>query len=531
MYPKPDLILHNVHISSRLNSEAFLKSIAIQNGLIQCIDTDDIVSQFAGPQTENLDFQGGWAYPGFIDAHVHLEQYAITASYVDCETDTMAECLAKVASRAEHTAEGEWILGHGWDQNSWGQFGDRTMLDNISTRHPIYLTSKSLHAAWANTLAMTSSGCFPLSPQIEGGEIVLGTDMLPSGIFLENAMSLFDKVIPSITVDNLAIMIRDCQQSLWKMGITGVHDFDREKAFHALQLLDCEGDLGLRVLKNLPYSMLDNLIAARLTSGFGSDWLKTGAIKMFADGALGPHTAAMLSVYEDDQDNFGIPLLSAEEIETAGRKARQLGYPLAIHAIGDLANLNVLDGFEMLAKHSDRVNEARLPHRIEHVQLLDPGDLPRIASMGICASMQPVHVISDMETAEALWGSRCELSYAWQSVMNTGAMLLFGSDTPVESPNPLWGMHAALTRRKPDGYPGVEGWISSQRVNFKQALAAYTISPATYAAEERQGRLTPGAWADMNVFPQDLSRLPANELREMFPVCAISGGKIRHRKI
>lgn len=524
-----DMILHNIRIHSFSREHDFEKSIAIKDSLILLIDSDEVIRNYAGPTTRHLDLFGAWVYPGFIDSHIHLEHYARVSNYVACETPSMDTCLQRVANKVRTTPAGDWVLGHGWDQNIWGRFGNREILDDISTRHPIYLTSKSLHAGWANTAALSASGNFPEAILVNGGEIVVDEHQIPTGILLENALHLIDQAIPELSVEKTAEIIMRCQNSLWATGITGVHDFDRQRAFKALQILDRNGQLGLRVLKNLPDTMLDELSDTKQISGHGSDWLKTGSIKMFADGALGPHTAAMLAPYLNDSQNTGIPLLDADEIAAVGLKALSLGYSLAIHAIGDRANRQVLNGFELLSANHPSHLMPRLRHRIEHVQLLTSADLPRLASLNITASMQPIHAISDMTTASALWGDRCELSYAWNAILHSGADLIFGSDAPVDNPNPLWGIHAAITRRKVDGYPGPEGWISEQRVNIDQALKAYTTTPAAYAREVRQGIIANGAWADMTFFERNLYKISADELRDSLPILTISGGEIRHR--
>ena len=526
---KSELILHNVRIHPCDEKSGSEQSIAIRDGHILLIDHKNIIDDLSGPATINIDLNGAWVYPGFIDSHIHLEHYALTSNYVDCETSTLTSCLERVSEKVRQTPSGDWVRGHGWDQNAWGQFGSRVMLDDISTNHPIFLTSKSLHAGWCNTAALSASGNFPKAKIIGGGEISVDQDHVPTGIIFENALDLIVRVIPELSIEEIAEKIMRSQHSLWATGITGVHDFDRQRAFQALQILDRNEQLGLRILKNLPDTMLNELIDEQILSGVGSEWLKTGSIKMFADGALGPHTAAMLDPYHDDLQNVGVALLDEEEIIEVGLKALSLGYSLAIHAIGDRANQIALNGLERLSSIRPPDQRRRLKHRIEHVQLLTLEDLPRLAEFDISASMQPIHAISDMRTASVLWGDRCDLSYAWNAILKSGSNLIFGSDAPVDNPNPLWGIHAAVTRRQPDGFPGPDGWIKEQRLTFDQALQAYTSAPATYAHENKQGIIAPGAWADMAIFEKDLSEIPADEVRNSKPILTISGGIIRHR--
>jgi predicted amidohydrolase YtcJ len=311
------------------------------------------------------------------------------------------------------------------------------------------------------------------------------------------------------------------------MGLTGVHDFDRRDCFAALQTLHAAGDLHLRVLKSLPIDDLSHVIALGLRSGFGDDRLRIGGLKAFADGALGPHTAAMLAPYENDPDNRGMLLIDGEEMFERGREAVANGLSLAIHAIGDRANHEMLNAFEQLREFENSLGTpGKLRHRIEHVQLIHPEDSPRLAQLGVIASMQPIHATSDMKMADAYWGQRAANSYAWRTQMQHGAQLVFGSDAPVESPNPFWGLHAAITRHRSDGSPGADGWYPEQRLSIQEAIRAYSTGPA-YAAEmeDRLGKLAPGYWADLLVLEEDPFTCGPAILREIRPKAVMVGGE------
>jgi predicted amidohydrolase YtcJ len=284
----------------------------------------------------------------------------------------------------------------------------------------------------------------------------------------------------------------------------------------ALQQLHAQGALKLRVTKSIPLETLDHAVELGLRTGFGDDWLRIGSVKAFMDGALGPRTAAMLQPYLDEPENRGILNMDAEELFEAGRQAVKVGLSMAVHAIGDRANHEVLDAFEQLRRFERDRGLPPLRHRIEHVQVLHPDDAARLAEFGIIASMQPIHATSDMRMADQFWGQRAALSYAWRTQLDHGAMLAFGSDAPVESPNPFLGLHAAVTRQRADGSPGEKGWYPEQRLSLQQALEGFTLGPAyTAGMETRQGKLAPGYLADLIVLTQDPNVLPSSALLEL----------------
>lgn len=399
-------------------------------------------------------------------------------------------------------------------------------LDKIAPDNPVYLTAKSLHAGWVNSAALKQAGIRPASPDPANGQLQRNDKGNLTGILLETAMALAEKIIPEPSVEANAEAISRAQPILWRMGLTGVHDFDRRASFMALQQLHAQGKLKLRVIKSIPLEELDHAVQLGLRTGFGNDWLRLGPVKAFMDGALGLRTAAMLQPYANESENHGILYMDAEELFEAGRRAVEAGLSLAVHAIGDRANHETLDAYEQLRRFERDQNLPPLRHRIEHVQLLHPDDAGRLADLGIIASMQPVHATSDMRMAEQYWGERAALSYAWQSQLQQGAQLAFGSDAPVETPNPFIGLHAAVTRQRADGSPGSEGWYPEQRLSMQQAVEAYTLGPA-YAAgmESRLGKLAPGYLADLIALAQDPFANPPADLLEMESSATMLGGE------
>jgi predicted amidohydrolase YtcJ len=516
--PRGDMtmkILHNARIHTLDPRCPEASVIAIDHERVVAVGGPELLDEF-GPLAGREDMDGRVILPGLTDAHLHLEKYALSLQKLDVETKTKEECLRRVAERAALSSggpAGKWILGHGWQQNDWsGDFPTAADLDAVTPEQPVYLTAKSLHAAWVNSAALRVAGIRAGSPDPLNGKILRDEAGRPNGILLEAAMGLVEKMIQPAATEIVDAM-EAAQPVLWQNGLTGVHDFDGRSSFMALQSLEARCALKLRTLKSLPLELLPHARELGLRSGFGNDRLRIGSVKVFMDGALGPRTAAMFLPYLNEPENQGILNMDGEELFEHGRQAADVGLSMAVHAIGDRAVHEVLDGFEQLRAYE---RERRLPalrHRIEHVQLIHPDDAPRLGRMGIIASMQPVHAPSDMPAADRYWGERARLSYAWHTQLDNGARLAFGSDAPVESPNPFWGLHAAVTRRRADGSPGPQGWYPEQRLSMQAALEGFTTG-AAYAAgmEDRLGRLSPGYYADLIVVEKDPFTCPTDDL-------------------
>jgi predicted amidohydrolase YtcJ len=528
------LLLHNARIHTQNNVQPAASAMVIDRDRILAIgETDNLFNQF--PRANGEDMGGRVLLPGLTDAHIHIKQYALARQKIDCETDTREACLRRVAERVKRAKPGEWILGHGWNQNVWQSpplpAGDREAprrgglgvresawptardLDLIAPDNPVYLTAKSLHAAWANTKAMHMANITASMPDPQNGKIQRNANGTATGILLETAMGLVENVIPEPSVAEIAEAIEKAQPILWKMGLTGIHDFDQRDSFMALQQLHAEHKLKLRVLKNIPVELLEHAHALGLRGGFGDDMLRIGNVKVFMDGALGPHTAAMFQPYIGGGENRGILNMDGEELFEHGRKAAQVGLGLTVHAIGDRANHEVLNAYEQLRAHEKENGLPALRHRIEHVQVIHPDDAPRLAQLNVVASMQPIHATSDMLMADQFWGERSRLAYAMKTQLDFGAPLALGSDAPVESPNPFLGIHAAITRRRADGSPSPEGWYPEQKLSPADTFAGYTLG-AAYAAymEDRLGRLAPNHLADLIVLGKNPFTCDPDEL-------------------
>jgi predicted amidohydrolase YtcJ len=528
--PAVDLILTNGIIRTLDAAQGTAQAVAIAAGRIVDVGNADAVCSLAGANTRILPLDGRVVLPGLIDAHLHLEQLAFSTTRIDCATSTLEECLSRVELRARLAPEGTWILGHGWDQNGWNASPSRQILDRVSFGHPIYLSAKSLHAGWANSAALSIAGLDRSTADPPDGTLQREVQGDLTGILTEGAMTLISRALPKPNLEETVAALEACQETLWAHGLTAVHDFDGPTCFQALQIMKERGRLGIRVLKSLPLEALDTAAALGLRSGFGDEQLRIGAIKVFADGALGPRTAAMLSPYEGEPQNLGRCLHDRESLFDIGRRAFSSGLALAVHAIGDRANHETLAAFEALRRESPVAPRPAMASRIEHVQLLHPDDLRSLARLGLVASMQPIHATSDMLIADRYWGARAQTSYAWRSLESAGTVLAFGSDAPVESPNPFWGLYAAVTRRTREGAPAPDGWIPDQRLTRESALRAYTVAPAALAGSSGlQGSLRPGACADLILLDEDPLTCSDNRLHAIRPRGTMVGGVWRYR--
>ncbi|MBW6473403.1 MAG: amidohydrolase [Anaerolineaceae bacterium] len=520
------LILQNARIVGSEKHSGKSEALAIRAGKILAVGSNAGVLSLADRNSEILDMHGKTILPGLTDSHIHLQHLGRILTMVNCETDHILDCFDRLRDRAKTTTVGEWILGHGWNQNQWaGGFTDIDLLHQVSDEHPIYITAKSLHAAWANKRALEIAGITHETADPQDGIIGRNAEGYPNGLLFENAMGLMSEFIPAQSGQTLVDNLHATQTELWKTGITAVHDFDGAECFSALQQLDRQNKLMLRVVKSLPLQNLEAAVQTGLRTGFGSDFLRIGSVKLFADGALGPQTAAMLEPYETNHDNSGILMLSREEIIHYGKIAAKNGLSLAIHAIGDKANREVIDAYAELRLFEQENHLPGLHHRIEHVQVLAEADLSRLAENNIIASMQPIHLVSDMDTADHFWGERARYAYPFSSLLENGTRLIFGSDAPVESFNPFLGMYAALTRSKFD-QPLSSSWYPEEKISLENILAAYTINPAIVSDwDGKIGRISAGNYADLIVLPANPFEIDPFEIKDLLPNATMVAGQ------
>ena len=500
-------------------------SLLVKDGRVEWLG--DSAEPPAGLSKELIidDLDNQVVMPSFTDAHIHLLAYGRHLQRVDCGSATRDGCLEAVSRKAAQTPPGKWILGHGWDHNLWQDgAGSVADLDRITSDHPVYLTHKSLHAGWANSAALRLAGISSGTGDPPGGSIQRDKNGDPDGILLESAMQLVEDILPKPGLEENRASLEVARQHLWQAGITSVHDFDGWDCFMGLQAMQADHDLGLRVVKGIPFSHLDEAIRINLRSGQQDGCIMIGWLKLFADGALGSRTAAMLAPFEGS-DSLGMLLLNSDDIFQIGSKALSSGITLAVHAIGDRAVHEVLDAYAKLSEKFPP-GSLPLPLRMEHAQLVNPQDFPRFKPLGVVASMQPIHAVSDRAMAVRYWGDRCRHAYAWRALHQSGARLVFGSDAPVESPDPLLGLHAALTRKQPGGPVDVSGWNSEQCLDIAPALAAYTLNPQEITRwQPAAGHLAQGSIADLVVLPSDPFSASPDALPGLHPDAVMQAGE------
>ena len=520
-----DLVLFNGNIHTMDAGRPRVSAVAIAGDRFVASGSESDTRSLLAPDGREVDLRGATVVPGFIDAHIHFLSYGMSLREIDLSgTATLAAALEKVGLRAADTAPGQWLTGRGWDQSVWegGAFPAAAQLDAVTAEHPVYLARKCGHAAWVNSMALDRAGITAYTEDPDGGEIVRDGAGKPTGILLERAMELAFPCMAEPADGEAVAAVRQAQDVVNRMGIVGVHTKEAAASLRAIQQLRAEGDLTLRTVAQIPVAELDSAIGLGLRTGLGDEFLRIGGVKVFSDGALGPRTAWMLAPYDGEPDNLGIAVTGAEEMADIIARATDAGLAVVTHAIGDRANLMVLDALEASRRAGRGLH---LRHRIEHAQVLHADDIARFAELDIIASVQPIHATQDMLLADRYWGERSRYAYAFRSLWDSGAKLAFGSDAPVETPDVIKGIHAAVTRMRADGTPGGEGWYPEERLTVEEAVWAYTVG-AAYAGgtESSQGSITPGKLADLVVLSQDIFTVHPMAILETDVEATLFGG-------
>jgi predicted amidohydrolase YtcJ len=526
---RPDIVLYNARIHTMEPDAPVATAVAIAGDRVAALAGDQqgsaTLRETLAPGGQAIDLVGRTVIPGMIDAHVHFIQYSLRLDEVDIyELPSLEQTLERVTAYAATVPPGRWIRGGGWNHNLWAgsTFPTRHDLDGAAPQHPVALSSKDGHSLWINTRAMQVAGLDADTPEVPGGSIFRDAAGVPTGILQEKAMAL---VYNHVERPSHAETVDACRRGLaqaHRVGLTGIHDCEGAAALRVFQELGQAGELTLRVLAHIPAEVLDAAVELGLRDGLGSKWLRLAGVKAFADGSLGSRSAWMLDPFEGEPRNYGIPTMTPGALRNLVRQANHAGLSVAVHAIGDAANRAVLDAIEA----SRDAAPTLLRNRIEHVQLLHPDDLPRLAALNVIASGQPIHATADIDLVERHWGARGATSYAWRSLLRTGAVLAFGSDAPVESISPLAGIHAAVTRRRADGYPNPEGWHPEQALSVEQAVRAYTMGAAYASGEEQlKGSLRPGKLADMVVLDRDIFQIDPMDILHTQVLATMVGGQ------
>jgi predicted amidohydrolase YtcJ len=532
---RPVLLLLNgdIHTMDAANPHATALAIDRSSGRILAVGDDAEIRTLAGPLTDTIDLGGRTALPGFIDAHTHLAGYAETRLNVDLRHIPSEDAaVAKVRERAATLPPGTWIYGQSWDVNEWpGQrFPTKASLDAAVPEHPVMLSSHDFHSIWVNSAALRLANITAQTPDPAGGRIERDGDGEPTGMLFEGpAEALVERVAAPVADDILLGELRRVLAELRARGVTGVHNIEDARSLRLMQRLHAEGSLQPRILLYIRRDALQEALTLGVEAGFGDDYLRLAGIKMFMDGALGSHTAAMLDPYEGDGENRGLLVTSEPEVIEEVRKAAGGNLGVAIHAIGDRAARAALNGIEATLREGAQTGGSPVRRfRLEHVQLAAPEDLQRMARLGVVGSVQPFHAVVDRFSAERFWGARHKRAYAYQTMRQLGIPLALGSDVPVDTADPLRILHAAIVRRD-DRHPEQAPWLPDQALTLQEALYAYTLGAAYAGGQEgRQGSLAPGKLADLVVLAENPFTLPAERLAGAEVAATLVGGEMVH---
>jgi hypothetical protein len=527
-----DLILKNGRILTLDAGCPVASALAVRGDRIVAVGAWEQVAPWAGERTAVVDLAGAVAYPGFVDSHAHVGGLGRAMEILDL---TGAANEADVAERVRRAAvsvpRGDWILGRGWDQNRWPgrQFPTHASLTAAAPDHPVVLTRVDGHAIWVNRRAMERAALGEHPTQVPGGEILLDGEGRPTGVFVDLAGDLVESHIPAARPDEVRRRLRAAMERCAALGLTQVHD----AGIGPVELAEYRALLQADQMPVRIWAMLqgeEGWLESQMAGGPTMDptgRLAIGAVKMYADGALGSRGAWLLAPYTDRPETSGLPVNPVETLERLSRLCARHGFQACTHAIGDRANRTVLDVYQRVLAGLPDGGARRF--RIEHAQVLAMADIPRFHALGVIPAMQPTHCTSDMPWAvQRLGPERSRYAYAWQSLLRTGAVIPTGSDFPVEAPDPLLGFYAAVTRQDPLGQPP-GGWTAVERMTREQALRGMTEWSALAACQERdKGTLSVGKWADVTVLDRDLLAVPERDILGARVLLTLVGGRIVH---
>jgi predicted amidohydrolase YtcJ len=476
----------------------------------------------AWPDVQVTDYGNATITPGLTDAHIHITEWALARQHVHLDAaESVDDCVRTVGDATHGTG---WLQGRGWNPHRWGgAYPNRHQLDRVTADRPAAFQSHDMHALWVNTRALREAGIDRKTPDPAGGRIIRDDAGEPTGMLLETAAQLVVSRIPVVTHDEMHDAVINAQRELHTYGITGIHSFPgvhlpEPDPLPVLERLRSRGELKLRVLQHISADKIDHAIHLGLRSGFGGDWIRIGAVKMFLDGALGSRTAWMLEPYENS-DNYGVQVLQRSDFHETVMRAANTGIATTVHAIGDAA---VAMAFDVL---SQAPKVASLPHRVEHVQCLPDRAIPHLGR-GIICSVQPCHLMTDWPAANRHWGERSAATYAFRTILDHGAILACGSDAPVESVDPRLGFYAAVARRDTRHQPG-NGWHGEQCLTSREVFAGYTTGAAAAAGQTGiTGVLQPGAFADFAVWREDPLTCEPNSLLDLHLFATVINGEV-----
>lgn len=516
-----DLVFFNGRVLTMDSAMPLAESVAVHQGRIFAVGSNDDLDPLRTAATRTIDLDGATLMPGFIDAHTHFISGGMSLANVNLVgATTMAEMQRRVTEKVE-TTRGDWITGRGWDHTKRTDdpvWPTKEEIDAVAPDHPVYLGRVDGHVGWANSRALALAGITKASPDPYGGQIMRAEDGEPTGILLETAKNLVQNLVPEPDLAARERGLKLALEEAARFGVTSIHDNAPAEDLALYQEFRRRDDLTVRVNGlirgwEVEQPFLEPMIAIGAQTGFGDDWIKLGALKLSLDGTLGSRTAAMLEPYSDDPGNTGVFRITQEELDPIVERAHRNHIQVALHAIGDAACKMALDSFERATKAYSWPDHR---HRIEHEQVITAEDMRRFPQLGVIASLQPCHAVTDLVWVEDRVGpERVKLAYAWRSFVDISTRICLGTDWPVETLDPRVGLYESVTRQGLDGNPPGGRW-PEESLTIDEALRGYTIDAAfAEFSEDRKGTITPGKLADFVVLAEDPSAIEPSKLLTM----------------
>ena len=539
--PKADVIFTHANIytgmvdaASSMGAGQRSEALAIREDKILAVGKRDDIMKLKGPDTKIVDLGGHFLMPGFNDAHMHLASAGLEKMNANMVgTKTLDEFRDRLRAKCEAAAPGDWVVGEGWDETLWPVkvVPTRWDLDEVSGQHPVYLVRVDGHIGVANTRALQLASITVATRDPEGGKIDRDDGGTPNGILRETAQEAIRAAIPKPTHEKQRQAVELGLADLASHGVTSAQDFSQWEYFQIYEELEHDGKLTARISEWLPFDDPIETLNKKRDSHLSSDnMLHTGMLKGFMDGSLGSKTAALFEPYSDDPKNSGLPQYEVSKLNAMTKERVLAGYQIGFHAIGDKGVQMALDAFaeaekaakDAKVKAADGGTEYRL--RIEHAQVTTPQQIGRFKELKVIASMQPSHLLTDMNWAESRLGAkRAEHSYAWAEFLRHGVVVAFGTDYPVEPVTPFRGVYSALTRTSEDAK---KTYYPEQKLNIEQAIAAYTTGAAfAEFAEKQKGKLDTGMLADFVVLDQDITAALPPKILDIKVLRTVVGGK------
>jgi predicted amidohydrolase YtcJ len=522
------LAIVNARVWTGNPRQPWASGLAVSGDKILSVGTSAEIAKLARsyPSARVIDAEGGMVTPGFIDSHVHFLTGGQQLSSVQLrDARTPEEFTARIKAYAATVSPGTWITGGNWDHQQWGgELPTRSWIDSVTPDNPVWVSRLDGHMALANKLALAAAKVTRTTPEVEGGTIVRDTEGEPTGILKDNAQSYVNRVEPPNTPEQDDRALAAAMAHVAEKGVTSVHNMGDFSGLAAIERAHAGKSMITRVYQVLPIAQWQRVRDTVAARGRGDEWVRIGGLKGFVDGSLGSHTAAMFAPFTDTPADSGFLVETENDLYRWTSEGDKAGLQMIIHAIGDRAINTQLNIFERVARENGPRDRR---FRIEHAQHIAPQDIPRFATVGVIASMQPYHAIDDGRWAEKVIGpERAKTTYAFRSLLDNNAKVAFGSDWFVAPPTPLEGIYAAVTRRTLDDR-NPNGWVPEQKVGVEEALRAYTIDAAYASFDEKlKGSIERGKLADIVVLDRDLTKIAPETIRDARVRFTIVGGKI-----